>query len=263
MGKEERPDYGHIAWKHFAFIGLIGVVGLVTLIIGFLLKPPWNWVLHIPGGLIAFVGLYFCASYLLLYNVIFSENPDRDFTTWSAGKLEIRGNEKALDIGCGTGGVVIKMAKHLSNGKVIGVDIFEGISGNSPDVALNNARIEGVSDRVDIRHGDALDIPFEDESFDIVTMGSVLHEIHPEENVMQALQEVYRVLKPGGKFVTVELLQNAKLFVCLLFLGLLWKRGEYWYDHIERSNLKIIHQEVIKGPIDMGFFIAEKPVVSA
>jgi ubiquinone/menaquinone biosynthesis C-methylase UbiE len=263
MGKEERPDYGHIAWKHFAFIGLIGAVGLATFIIGFLLRPPWNWVLHIPGGVLAFVGLYLSASYLLLYNVIFSGSPDRDFTTWSAGKLGIRGNEIALDIGCGTGGVAIKMAKHLSNGKVTGIDIFEGISGNSPDVALNNARIEGVSDRVDIKHGDALGLPFEDESVDIVTMGSVLHEIHPEENVMRALQEVHRVLKPGGRFVTVELLQNSKLFVSLLFLGFLWKKRDYWYDHIERNNLRITHQEVIRGPIDMGFFIAEKPVVSA
>lgn len=109
-----------------------------------------------------------------------------------------------------------------------GIDIFGGVSGTSPDTAYENAEIEGVADRVEFKYGNAMDIPFEENTFNVVTAGSVLHEIHGYENQLKVMGEIYRVLKPGGKFITVEILRKPKLFLLVLFFALVWRPQEYW-----------------------------------
>ena len=63
--------------------------------------------------------------------------------------LALRGDERVLDVGCGRGLLAIGAAKRLKNGKVIGIDVFNpfDLSGNSPEAAKANAKIEGVADK--------------------------------------------------------------------------------------------------------------------
>jgi len=258
MNKKDKPNYGITAIKEFSIIGIIGIIGITIFIIGIFQQNIVKYILTIPGGIIGFIGIYLPLSYIFIRPFIFSDNPKRDFILWALKEGEIKGDEKILDIGCGTGAVTIKIAKNLSTGKVVGIDVFKGMSGNSPNIALRNAEIEGVIDKVEIQNGNALDLPFENNSFDIVTMGSVLHEMHTEENVIKALNEVKRVLKPKGKFITVELLRNIKMFILMLFLSLIWKPKEYWEQCIKKVDLNILNETIVKGPIDMCFYIAQK-----
>lgn len=115
----------------------------------------------------------------------------------------VTGDEYLLDAGCGTGSVAINWAKILDKGKVVGIDIYGGMSGNSPDQAYRNAELEGVINRIEFKNGNILEIPYPDNTFDIVTAGSVLHELRDEEEKIKALKEIKRVLKSGGKFITV------------------------------------------------------------
>ena len=73
--------------------------------------------------------------------------------------FRFKGDEKILDVGCGTGRASINLAKQLSTGKVIGIDIFGGVSGTSPDPARRNAKIEEVADKVEFKHGNILSAP--------------------------------------------------------------------------------------------------------
>jgi Ribosomal protein L11 methyltransferase (PrmA) len=68
-----------------------------------------------------------------------------------------RGDETVLDVGCGRGLLLIAAAKRLTEGKAIGVDVWDASdqSGNSPQATLENARIEGVFGRVEVLDGDA------------------------------------------------------------------------------------------------------------
>src|SRR5579871_1972349 len=65
-------------------------------------------------------------------------------------QLALKGDEKVLDVGCGRGLLAVGAAKRLKTGKVTGVDVWnpEVLSGNSAEAARENAKTEGVADRV-------------------------------------------------------------------------------------------------------------------
>ena len=142
-----------------------------------------------------------------------------------------RGDETVLDAGCGRGLLLIGAAKRLKTGRAVGVDIWQkgDQSGNSPEVTLENARVEGVEGRVEIRDGDLRDLSLEDASFDVALSNLVLHNIHDREEREESLRELARVLKPGGRLTIVDI----------------WDTGEYarvlresGMEDVRRSSLR-------------------------
>jgi ubiquinone/menaquinone biosynthesis C-methylase UbiE len=250
-----------VAWKYFAYMAVVGSLGLALVLATFLfpLTPLVKWILWLVGVPVAFVGLYIGAAYIFLYEKAFKTKHRGDNWSRIADFSGLKGNENVLDVGCGTGRVSISLAKRLPKGKVTGIDIFEGVSGKSPDTATKNAQAEGVADKVDFKYGNALKLPFEDKTFDLVTMGSVLHELHSDKDKDEALREVYRVLKPGGRFATVEILRNKKLALCVLVFALVWKPKEYWERLIEKNGFRELAARSFRSLINMGLFIGQKP----
>jgi len=84
------------------------------------------------------------------------------------------GEQKILDVVCGMGRASIGLAKQLTTEKVVGIDIFRGMRGTSPEPAHRNAKIEGVADKVEFKHGNVLSAPFKSNTFDVVSASSVL-----------------------------------------------------------------------------------------
>lgn len=112
-----------------------------------------------------------------------------------------RGDEDVLDVGCGRGLLLAGAAKRLTaGGHATGIDIWsnEDMGGNAETATRHNLRLEGVADRCTLVSVGAQGMPFGDASFDVVLSNLCLHNIYDQPTRMQALQEIVRVLKPGG-----------------------------------------------------------------
>lgn len=140
------------------------------------------------------------------------------FMRWSSttGKLQLRdeildsiqwtGDEKVLDVGCGRGLMLVGAAKKLRKGKATGIDVWDphSLSGNSAEAALENAKAEGVTERVKIENGDACRLTYPDASFDVVLSTAVLHQLPDSIEREKALREMVRVTKAGGKILIFD-----------------------------------------------------------
>ncbi|MBI5492362.1 MAG: class I SAM-dependent methyltransferase [Deltaproteobacteria bacterium] len=111
----------------------------------------------------------------------------------------VREGERVLDAGCGTG-VLTRMAAALTgpSGYVAGIDPAPRMIG----VARSNASAEGS--RAEFRLGVIEELPFPDNSFDCVLSSFMAHHLPPEVK-LKGFGEVYRVLRPGGRFLVVDI----------------------------------------------------------
>jgi len=112
----------------------------------------------------------------------------------------VKHGENVLDAGSGPGWLAIKAARQVGeNGKVFGIDITPGMLRR----ATHNASVEGVSRICEFREGSALEIPFSNETFDLVLSNLMLHALSEDEKQV-AISEFYRVLKPQGRVVVCD-----------------------------------------------------------
>jgi len=118
----------------------------------------------------------------------------------------LRGDETLLDLGCGRGAVLLAAAKLLPNGRAIGVDIWRADqTDNSQQNTLRNAELEGVAERVEVRTADITDLPFDDNSLDVIVSSLVVHNIPSPRARAKAISEAARVLRPGGHLVLADI----------------------------------------------------------
>ena len=116
----------------------------------------------------------------------------------------VRSASRILDCGCGPGSITVGLAQWAPDGETVGVDI----GAEQLDGARARARDLGVKN-VTFRHGDIFDLPFEDDSFDVVFSQTVLYHIPEPE---KALAEIKRVLRPGGLAALRDAI-NASIFI--------------------------------------------------
>lgn len=116
-------------------------------------------------------------------------------------KLAMKGSERVLDVGCGRGLMLIGAAKRLSTGSAVGIDIWQAkdLSGNSSEATLENARLEGVKERVRVETADMRQLPFPEGAFDVVVSKAAIHNLYERPARAKALSEIARVLAPGGQ----------------------------------------------------------------
>lgn len=143
--------------------------------------------------------------------------------------LRLRGDETLLDLGCGRGAVLLAAAKLLPNGRAIGVDLWHADqTENSPDNTVRNAAMEDVADRVEVHTADITNLPFDDNSVDVIVSSLVIHNIPSRAGRDQALYEATRVLRPGGRLVIADLFEIRRHASRL--------RERNWHD-VARRNL--------------------------
>jgi demethylmenaquinone methyltransferase/2-methoxy-6-polyprenyl-1,4-benzoquinol methylase len=111
--------------------------------------------------------------------------------------LAPRAGQKLLDVAGGTGDVSFKFLKRAGHGHATVCDLTEGmlIEGRK------RAEADAMADSLDWVVGDAMALPFEDNTFDVYTISFGIRNVtRPQE----ALNEAYRVLRPGGRLMVLE-----------------------------------------------------------
>ena len=171
--------------------------GAIGLILGVLNLAVWR---SLPWAIVGFV---YAAFFLLSAASYLYTTRAGKFRVWAniLSDLRLRGDESALDLGCGRGAVLLMVAQLLPQGKTVGVDIWQTSdqSGNTQAATEANARAEGVADRIELRTADMRELPFADASFDLVVSSLAIHNIHASGGRSQAIAEAARILKPGGR----------------------------------------------------------------
>jgi ubiquinone/menaquinone biosynthesis C-methylase UbiE len=150
--------------------------------------------------------------------------------------VELNGNEKVLDIGCGTGTLDLMLADVLNGGCVFGIDI----SDNMINIARKKA--EGSGHNIDFKCGTSIQLPYRNNKFDVVFSSIMFHHLNVEEKIL-TIKEIYRVLKPKGKYVSVEFGPKGETK-----LQRKMAKGEWtlYPSHLEETGFKIIFEELTK-----------------
>lgn len=112
-------------------------------------------------------------------------------------RMNVQKGKKALDVCCGTADWTIALAEAVGpSGEVVGLDFSQNML-NVGKQKVSEAKL----DQVNLIHGNAMELPFPDHSFDYVTIGFGLRNV---PDYLQVLKEMNRVLKPGGLAVCLE-----------------------------------------------------------
>jgi SAM-dependent methyltransferase len=117
-------------------------------------------------------------------------------TDWGLGHISVGKHDRILDVGCGGGETVRKLAELAPEGHVAGLDV----SKESVAVSRRKNRPLILAGRVGIYQGSVSCLPFPDDAFDLVTAVET-HYFWPD--LVSDMREVLRVLRPGGKLALI------------------------------------------------------------
>jgi ubiquinone/menaquinone biosynthesis C-methylase UbiE len=204
--RKHRGDYGFDgAHTTVAVLSAIGAAGLFFAGLAFIRARSRRILSAVLDLLVGLLMLQALPSYL------YSTRRGK-FAVWAEllDGLQLRGDERVLDLGCGLGATLSIVAKAVPSGRAVGLDLWrsQDQSGNSLETAWRNLDIEGVRERCEIRTGDMRAVPFPDSTFDLVVSSLAIHNIKGHAERLKAIDEAIRVLKPGGRLLIADILQT-------------------------------------------------------
>lgn len=132
-------------------------------------------------------------------NHALSLNIDRRWRRQMVECCDVKPGEHVLDVATGTGDVALHFGRHTRAARVVGLDPSSGM------LEVARAKVTRAADaaRIQLIEGDALALPFPDQSFDVVTIAFGLRNL---PDYARGVGEMARVLRPGGRLVVLEFL---------------------------------------------------------
>lgn len=165
-----------------------------------------------------------------------------------------------LDAGCGAGRTTIALSRALRNGRVVAVDRFDAdyIDDGGRALLERNLHAAGLIERVTIETADLAALPFDDESFDGAVSTNVYD--HLGQHKEQALQEMFRVLKPGGRFLMAVWVPSWAMFAVANLLSFFLTSKDGWRTMARRAGFEVVDEGVFNYA---WFAVLEKPAAAS
>ncbi len=127
-------------------------------------------------------------------------------------KMNVRPGSTAIDLCCGTCDWTISLAEASGTGAMVGLDFSQ----NMLDVGREKIQRLGLDKQIRLVRGNAMELPFEDNTFDYATIGFALRNV---PDLVKVIEEMQRVVKPGaGRFAGAFQTDLAAVQIDLLFL---------------------------------------------
>lgn len=133
-----------------------------------------------------------------LMNDILSFRRHKAWRKFTMRKMDVQPGSTALDVCCGTADWTISLAEASGTGAITGLDF----SRNMLEYGQHKVEKLGYDKQIRLVQGNAMELPFEDDTFDYATIGFALRNV---PDLVQVLKEMQRVVKPGGLVVSLEL----------------------------------------------------------
>ena len=174
--------------------------------------------------------------------------------------IRLQNPDSILDIATGTGDLAINLTKTNAK-KIIGLDISEGML----NIGREKINLKQLNHTIDMVVGDSENLPFENDSFDAIT---VAFGVRNFETLEKGLSEILRVLKPGGIFVILETsvptkfpfrqgyFVHTKIFLPLI--GKLFSKDKQAYGYLSTSAAKFPYGEAFNNILKKTGFIQVK-----
>ena len=186
-------------------------------------------------------------------NHFFSLHIDKIWRRKAVNELRGQPLDHVLDVATGTADLALTIQKRLHPAHITGIDISEGM------LAIGRQKIEkkGLEQQISLKYGDSEAIPFDDRTFDAVTVAfGVRNFAHLEKG----LGEMFRVLKRGGKLVILEFsipenrvfrtVFHFYFFRILPFVGRLVSKDAHAYNYLPDSVQKFPHGAKFKDKME-------------
>ena len=242
MGKNERPDYGN--WVSRRLIYIPALLALIFILLSF-----FSYFFLAVAIAFLIIMAYFTYAYYEFSPA--GGDIQTKIRAFVLDNLDWDGRGEALDIGCGNGALVVRLASKYPAASVTGIDYWAGKWGYSQEACERNAEIEGVAARTQFRRASAADLPFADGQFDAAISNLVFHEVMDAGNKRDVVKEALRVVKKGGSFAFQDLFPNKAIYGDLdELLAEIKSWGIQDVRYVDTSNA-----DFIPGPIKLPFMI--------
>lgn len=244
----KKPVYK--TWIRVKKIIIFSVISLILIAITLL---PVNLFIRMVSGILSLPFLYI--SFMIIYSYYqFSEfggNVQSKVHNLIVDRIKIRENRKVLDIGTGSAALIINIAKQLIDSSFIGIDYWGEDWEYSKNICEENAKCEGLDNRIKFIKASASKLPFNDNEFEVVVSCLTFHEVKDESDKIKVIKEALRVLKKDGEFIFLDLFLDEKIF----------GKSNKFYNEINSIGLSEIKVEKIKDVIDLPSILLNKKVL--
>ncbi len=147
----------------------------------------------------------------------------------SIKNLDIKPDERVIDLCTGTGDLARIIKKLYPDAIVEGIDFSENM--------LKIAKKKSLNTKIQYFQGDVTNLPYSDNTFDAVTIGFGLRNI---QNAEKAVEEIYRILKPGGSFLHLDFGKTnflSKIYEKITpFFAKVFTENDYSYEYLIKSK---------------------------